>query len=491
MQPKNFIRRVGFGIRPDEPNPTDPLNWALEQFDHPSNLIWPGRIYSQSEMLDIRIDFVDSEDAIQSRTKNPAEAREKRDALYHRTGRRFFESYEIAIRHHQAIYGEAPVFERFWHFWGNHFTIVDKNKLPVFNTGPMQREVIRPGMNGSFADLVYNVTISWPMLKSLDNFQSRGPNSKFNIYRKKKGKPQRGLNENHARELLELHTVSPECGYTQEDVINAANIMTGWGFVRKGKKRIHVEDPDVGYIADVHEPGTHTVLDEKFKSTGFDAKTKGKEQLRDLVDFLCAHESCIRFISWKLCRHFICDEPTDEMIQVVVDAWKKSNGMLPDIHRAVVRAAWTFGDEYRKFQMPETWFLQVARMSGASWPGHPGTFDYGFESKPTSAQRQPARVLAELGHKPFRAKQPNGFPDTEAEWLSPEYLVRRLSLINNAKRFGLRPNDLDMPAFIDSVINRNFDAPKELYEFVTGLGDHTSPSNQLVALFCSERTLKV
>ncbi len=491
MQPKNFIRRVGFGIRPDEPNPTDPLNWALEQFDHLSNLIWPGRIYSQSEMLDIRIDFVDSEDAIQSSTKNPAEAREKRDALYHRTGRRFFESYEIAIRHHQAIYGEAPVFERFWHFWGNHFTIVDKNKLPVFNTGPMQRDVIRPGMNGSFADLVYNVTISWPMLKSLDNFQSRGPNSKFNIYRKKKGKPQRGLNENHARELLELHTVSPECGYTQEDVINAANIMTGWGFVRKGKKRIHVEDPDVGYIADVHEPGTHTVLDEKFKSTGFDVKTKGKEQLRDLVDFLCAHESCIRFISWKLCRHFICDEPTDEMIQVVVDAWKKSNGMLPDIHRAVVRAAWTFGDEYRKFQMPETWFLQVARMSGASWPGHPGTFDYDFESKPTSAQRQPARVLAELGHKPFRAKQPNGFPDTEAEWLSPEYLVRRLSLINNAKRFGLRPNDLDMPAFIDSVINRNFDAPKELYEFVTGLGEHTSPSNQLVALFCSERTLKV
>ena len=100
-------------------------------------------------------------------------------------------------------------------------------------------------------------------------------------------------------------------------------------------------------------------------------------------------------------------------------------------------------------------------------------------------------MLAELGHKPFRAKQPNGFPDTEAEWLSPEYLVRRLSLINNAKRFGLRPNDLDMPAFIGSVINHNFDAPMELYDFVSGLGGHTSPSNQLVALFCSERMLKV
>ncbi|MGB2122638.1 MAG: hypothetical protein ACPH26_05060, partial [Candidatus Puniceispirillaceae bacterium] len=101
MQPKNFIRRIGFGLRPDENHPTDPLKWALEQFENPSDLIWPGRIYSQSEMLDIRIDFVDSEDAIDSGTKNPAEARKKRDALYHRTGRRFFESYEIAIRHHQ------------------------------------------------------------------------------------------------------------------------------------------------------------------------------------------------------------------------------------------------------------------------------------------------------------------------------------------------------------------------------------------------------
>ena len=84
MQPKNFIRRVGFGIRPDEPNPTEPLNWALEQFDHPSNLIWPGRIYSQSEMLDIRIDFVDSEDAIQSSTKTPL--RRERNVTHFITG---------------------------------------------------------------------------------------------------------------------------------------------------------------------------------------------------------------------------------------------------------------------------------------------------------------------------------------------------------------------------------------------------------------------
>ena len=490
MRPRDFIRRVGFGLRPDEKLPPDPLAWARAQFDKVPALTWPGRIYSEAEMLDIRIGFVDAEDKIDNEIKNPAEAKEKRRALYYRTGRRFFESYELAIRHHQAVYGEAPVFERFWHFWGNHFTIVDKNKLAVFNTGPMQRDVIRKGMTGRFADLVYDVTLSWPMMKSLDNFRSRGPSSKHNLYRKQKGKPPQGLNENHARELLELHTVSPACGYTQEDVINAANIMTGWGFVRKGKKRKHVEDREVGYTGNVHEPGTHLVMGQKFKPKGFDAKTKGKKQLRDLVEFLSSHESCRRFISWKLCRHFICDDPTDEMVQIVVDAWEKSDGMLPDIHRAVIEAAWTFGDKQRKFQMPETWFLQVARMSGAPWPGDPKAFEYDFKSKPGPIQRRPERILAELGHRPFRAQQPNGFPDTEAEWLSPEYLVRRLSLINNAYRFDLWTNDMDVKGHVEKVMRQNFDNPEALLAFHKGLGEDAAAADRLVALFCSERMLK-
>ena len=182
-------------------------------------------------MLDIRIDFADSEEAIDNSTKNPAEALKKRDALYHRTGRRFFESYEIAIRHHQAVYGEAPVFERFWHFWGNHFTIIDKNKLAVFNTGPMQRDVMAGlGMCGKFADLAYDVTISsGRCLRASTTFSHVAQAPSLTSTEKQKGKPLKGLNENHARELLELHTVSPEWIYVQEDVINAANIMIRLG----------------------------------------------------------------------------------------------------------------------------------------------------------------------------------------------------------------------------------------------------------------------
>ena len=240
MKTKAFIRRVGFGLKPDEQVPTNPLDWAKEQMLVVPKLIWPGRIYSEKEMLDIRVDFTTSEDKLQKTEKDPSKAKEKKRKLYRRTGRKFFERYELAIRHHQAVYGNQPVFERFWHFWGNHFAIVDKNKLPVFNTGPMQREQLRPLMTGRFADMVYDMTLTWPMIKSLDNFKSRGPNSAFNVNRRRKNKPEKGLNENHGRELLELHTISPKAGYTQVDVINAAYIMTGWGFIG-GKKGVEAK----------------------------------------------------------------------------------------------------------------------------------------------------------------------------------------------------------------------------------------------------------
>ena len=120
----------------------------------------------------------------------------------------------------------------------------------------MQREQLRPLMTGRFADMVYNMTLTWPMIKSLDNFKSRGPNSAFNINRRRKNKPEKGLNENHGRELLELHTISPQAGYTQEDVINTAYIMTGWGFIG-GKKGI--EAKKIGFQGSLHEPGTHIV----------------------------------------------------------------------------------------------------------------------------------------------------------------------------------------------------------------------------------------
>jgi uncharacterized protein (DUF1800 family) len=497
MKPKSFIRKVGFGLRPDEKIPENPLNWAKSQMDSTPKLIWPGKIYSEKEMLDIRLDFTASEDKLQKTEKDPKKAKIKRNKLYRRTGRKFFERYELAIRHYQAVYGQQPVFERFYHFWGNHFTIVDKQKLPIFNTGPMQRDQLRPLMTGRFADMVYDMTLTWPMIKSLDNFKSRGPNSQFNVNRRRRNKPEKGLNENHARELLELHTISPKSGYTQDDVINTAYIMTGWGFI--GGKKGGVEEKKIGYKGSLHEPGTHTVLGKKYKIKGFSSKTKGEKQLRNLVENLCASEDCRNFIAWKLCRHFICDDPKPKMIKVITDAWEKSNGMLPDIHKAVLEATWRYGESEQKFLSPETWLIQVTRMTGADWPGDPKIFEYDFKSKLNYEQKKISWILGELGHLPFRAKQPNGFPDTEAEWLSQEYLVRRIALVNNPAQIGLYKNSFgtftisDSEPLIDIIrkmVNKNFDKPRELLDVLEKLEKKNKNSNSLIAVLCSRKVLK-
>ena len=488
MKPRSFIRKVGFGLRPEEKIPKDPLNWAKSQMTFAPKLIWPGKIYSEKEMLDIRVDFTSQEDRIQKTEKNPAIAKVKKSKLYRKYGRRYFESYELAIRHYQAVRGKQPVFERFWHFWGNHFTIIDKQKLSIFNTGPMQRDQLRDLMTGRFADMVYDMTLTWPMIKSLDNFKSRGPNSEFNLNRRRRNKPEKGLNENHGRELLELHTVSPNAGYTQEDVINTANIMTGWGFIG-GKKGL--EAKEIGYQGTLHEPGIHKVLGKTYKSKGFHKKTRGRNQLRDLIEDLCDSEECQQFISWKLCRHFICDDPEPEMISIVTDAWKKSKGMLPEIHQAVLDATWKFGQNYNKFLSPETWLIQIARMTGADWPGDPEIFKYDFKSKLNYKQKKIKNILAELGHLPFRAKQPNGFPDTINNWLSQEYLVRRIALINNPTQIGLYKNSVSLFDISKRVVEQNFDNPEILLKILNNLYLKNEQAKSLIAILCSRKVLKV
>jgi len=488
---RNFFRKVGFGLGPDETIPADPLSWAQAQCAEPQPLIWPGRLFSEQEMLNIRSDFTTEEQKIQRTIRDETEQKRQREALYIRSGRGYFESYELAIRHYQAVHGPAPVFERLVHFWGNHFTIVDKNKLAEFNTGALQRDTIRSALGGSIEELVYQVTISWPMLKSLDNFLSRGPNSSFNRGRRERNMEVKSLNENHARELLELHTLSPAGGYSQTDVIETAKIMSGWGFLRDGKKGERVESRLVGFTASVHEPGVQTVLGKEYHDKqNFNQKTKGKSKLRQLVADLVRHPACIDFISAKLCQHFITDNPTPQMIAPVKEAWHKSDGHLPTIHQAVMAVAWEFADETRKFQAAETWFLQSARILGLDWPMAPQNFTTEFAAKPTRDQLAPQRLLRELGHLPFRAKQPNGFPDTEAEWMSPEYLIRRLGVARRMTELLKLDTGPALPsAYLKAVLARNFEDSDRLAQLLRLSGEDRLDS-RIMLLICSPEGLQ-
>ena len=464
----SFYRKVGFGIGINDKVPTNPLKWATDQLDEIPELLWTGWIPSEKEM---RIKYGEwiygDRKVLRKKYKNDKNAyRKAKDKLSIQTGERFFELNEHAIRHYQTKYSNQPVFERFWLFWGNHFAISEKDSLADFSTGPYQREIIRPNMIKTFEDMVQEVTRSWCMIHHLDNSESVGPNSKRGI------ESRDTINENHARELLELHTVSPEAGYTQDDVINLAYIMTGWG--HKWNNKV-LETGDVWFDQDKHQKGEKIVLGKKYKN-------EGKRELSKVIHDLSNHPQCIKFVSTKLCRHFITDNPTKDMVDPVIKAWTNSNGNLIKIHKAVIQQAYKNNNFTYKFQLPEVWIMQLSRIFDLNLPILSKKMNYEFKFEPSNRQEQLTWYLNEVGHSPYRPKQPNGWSDYEVDWISPELLLRRLWFASNEI-----PNHVKIEnyshSFMSLCLERNFDNHERMTSMIEDLKINKITKNDLEKIY--------
>ncbi len=454
---KNFFRKVAFGIGPNEDVPSDPLKWAFDQLGEVPDLSWKGKIYSEKELRKHYRDYVYGDRKVLRKKykDNKTLYKTHKNILRHKTGQKFWESLEISIRHNEGINSKNPVLAKLWMFWGNFFAISHKDYLANYSTGPYQREIIRPNLNKSFEKMVYDVTTSWAMIHHLDNSESAGPKSvtASEEWRRRKKEPAT-INENHARELLELHTVSPKAGYTQEDVIQLAYIMTGWQ-QRWSKKNL--ETGNVWFNSEYHQRGKKNVLGKEYK--------KGKKGLANVIKDLVNHPNCREFVADRLCRYLITDEPTKEMKQPIIDAFKKSDGYLPEIHKAAIKVTFEFNNKYKKFQTPENWFIQVAKIGDLQWPPSKeimDAFELGF--KPTRKQRLPEKILRRLGHHPYRAKQPNGWSDHSEDWISPELLIRRLFFADRSYSFIKQEND--NKEFIEKIVKNNFDKPDLISDYM-------------------------
>ena len=435
---KNFYRKVGFGLSLEDEVPQDPLKWAFNQLDQVPLFTWEGKIFSEKEMREKFGEFIYGDRKILRKKYKNNNSRYKREKnkLRYKTGQKFFENNELTIRHNEAINGKAPVFERFWHFWGNHFAISEKDYLAEYSTGPYQREIIRPNMVNTFEEMVKDVTTSWCMIQHLDNSESVGPLSRKGM------KNRNTINENHARELLELHTISPAAGYSQKDVIQMTYVMTGWQHKWDPKR---LESGDVWFNFEKHQPNEKTILGKTYAAAS-------KRELYNVIKDLVHHPNCKRFIATKLCRHFITDNPTEDMINPVIQAWKKSDGFLPEIHKAVIQSSFNHARTTKKFLKPETWSLQIARMFGLNWLPTSEQMEYNFKTRPTDLQRKIYFRLEELGHLPYRPQQPNGWSDLQEDWISPELLIRRLIFAKGIAFSMKRTED-----HLQSVIEKNFD----------------------------------
>ena len=471
---KNFYRKVAFGLKPDEKIPSDPLVWATSQItDKIPDFSFKGKIYSEEELRKHYREWVYQDRKVLRKKfkKDKMGYKAAKNLLKDSTGQKFWKNLEIAIRHKEATQGNHPVLAKLWYFWTNHFTISDKDFLADYSTGGYQRETIRANLNKSFEELAYEATVAWAMIHHLDNAENVGPKSEDARaeWRRRKKRPAT-INENHARELLELHTVSPNSGYTQENITELALIMTGWAPDDKYWKT-KLETADVRFQSKYHEPGKKIFWGKEFP--------KGKKGLRAAVNFLVNHPSCREFIAYKLCRYLITDYPTKEMTDPIIKAWQKSDGFLPEVHKAAIEVAFKFNDKYSKFQNPENWWLQMSRMTDAKWPPKDERFDtYRLGGGPDPYQAKPSWFMEDIGHHPYLSKQPNGYSDLAEDWMSPELIIRRL--IYARQGYINLKSDNKNNEFFEKVVDKNFDNPDKIMKL---LNQNEKPIDRHILLF--------
>lgn len=231
---------------------------------------------------------------------------------------------QASARYRNAAATDYPFHERLVHFWSNHFAVsADKQPVPAI-AGLFENEAIRPNITGNFADLLLAVEQHPAMIIYLDNQRSVGPGSTLG-HRANRGRNERsvGLNENLAREILELHTLGVDGGYSQSDVTSLAKVITGWSIGGASETGRFAEgDPGRFEFREIiHEPGPQTLLGKKYSQTG---QQQGEAVLRDLA----AHPSTARFLAGKLVRHFVADEPPAELVNTLATACEKSGGEL-------------------------------------------------------------------------------------------------------------------------------------------------------------------
>src|SRR5271168_2403563 len=256
---------------------------------------------------------------------------------------------EAAARYQAAIGADIGFVERLVWFWSNHFCIsADKDIAMV---GAYEREAIRPHVLCRFVEMLAAVESHPAMLFYLDNVQSMGADSINGINRDK------GLNENLAREILELHTLGVRSGYSQKDVTSFASVLTGWTWVDPG-------EPGHGgeflFNKRLHEPGDQIVLGKDYPDTGLD---QGRAVLADLA----RHPATEQHIAQKLARHFVADGPPPSLIAKLAKAFKDADGNLKEVARALVTAEESWTPTRTKLKPPAEWIVGSLRVTGAPW----------------------------------------------------------------------------------------------------------------------------
>ncbi|HEY0801194.1 MAG TPA: DUF1800 domain-containing protein [Steroidobacteraceae bacterium] len=430
MQAEIAVLRFGLGAKPGDLAAAagDPRGWLRAQITGaaplavdtplaPSDQIFAGLLAAREKRREMK----------QASTAQPEDAKVVFNAI-----REAYQPHyraQVLARAQSAALTTRPFAERLVHFWSNHFA-VSADKGVVFGlAGTLENEAIRPHIAGRFVDLLTSVEQHPAMIAFLDNQYSVGKDSTAARFASRvrgvdAGQPKRqfGINENLAREILELHTLGVNGGYSQTDVTTFAQIITGWS-IGGGKGRLAGGVPGRFYFREnLHEPGPKVFLGKTYTEQG---QRQGEAVLADLA----RRPETARFIATKLIRHFVADDPPPAAVERVAHAFLKSGGDLPKVYAALIDSPEAWELQARKFKTPEDFVFSTLRALNVS-PGQP---------------EEVVRTFDLLGQRPYTPGSPAGWPDTSKSWDGSDALMHRVlwaAQVGAKYESGVEPADL-------------------------------------------------
>ena len=466
--------RFGFGASPEEiaAIAKDPRGWVGRQIAPEKKL--PAPLAALPSTMDDQMAFFvwirDYRKELRSKSDDSMKGSVEKSYVKALAPR-----YQTAVkaRFDTAVSTPTPVFERLVHFWSNHFVVSGAKPVAIALPPSFERDAIRPYVTGKFSDMLLAVAKHPAMLIYLDNVRSIGPNSAVakNPPKEKPNfagiTPPRGLNENLAREILELHTVGANGGYTQADVTSFAKVLTGWQvigprqLVRFAARWVGIGNDLFYFNERAHEPGAHTIMGKTYAADGVE---QGEAVLHDLA----RKPSTAMFVATKLARHFVADDPPQTVIDRLAGVFRDTDGDLGAVTRALVDSPEAWAAPRAKLKQPEEYLISAVRTMGG----------------PPLADRQLMASLNEMGQRPYMSPGPDGWSDQEEFWLSPDGVWKRIEWAQLAGRalagFVAQPD-----AYADSVFGETLSAATK-----TAIGRAESPAQGLALLLTSPEFLR-
>lgn len=317
-----------------------------------------------------------------------------------------------------AISSPDSLSARLLDFFSNHFSVSGQGIEMRLYAPLLEREAIAPYLSGQFVDMLLAVEQHPAMLTYLNNEKSIGPDSPQGKKTKK------GLNENLGREILELHTLGVDGGYTQDDVRELAMAITGWS-VAGLKKVAGSKDEGIGFVfrERTHQPGARKVLQKKYSQDGV---AQGEAILKDLA----THPATAHYLSYKLARHFIADKPSEKLVAAMKKTWLVTKGNIPKVMKTMIEHSDAWLPEPQKYKTPREFIVSVLRILDSL--------------EPIKLEKlKLVQGLRALGQEPFNAGSPAGYGDTASNWDGAEALMARIEWVNQlAMHIKTPPVDL-------------------------------------------------